>query len=84
MRIQPTDKSIGPGPASPAQPGPAASQSRPQRTDRVELSALSQGAGGLAPERLQELQSSLESDTYSVKSGDVSRRIVDFYLTQAE
>ena len=84
MRIQPTEKSLSPDPAAPAQPGSAASQSVPQRTDRVELSALSQGAGGLAPERLQELQYSLESDTYSVKSGDVSRRIVDFYLIQGE
>ena len=83
MRIQPSEKSFGPGPASPAQPDTAPPPSVPTGADHVELSALSQAAAGLAPERLQEIQSSLQSETYSVKAAEVSRRIVDFYLISA-
>ena len=80
MRIQPSDKSLGVEPASPAQPDTAAARSTPAGADRVELSSLSQVASGLAPQRLDEIQASVHAGTYEANAADVARRIVDFYL----
>jgi len=80
MRIQPSDKSLGVEPASPAQPDTAGSRSKATGSDRVELSNLSQGAAGLAPQRLEEIHASVQGGTYQANASDVARRIVDFYL----
>jgi hypothetical protein len=80
MRIQPSDKSLGVEPASPAQPDTAAARSKSAGADRVELSALSQVAAGLAPQRLDEIQARFKGGTYEANAADVARRIVDFYL----
>ena len=80
MRIQPSDKSLGVEPASPAQPETAVSRSKSTGADRVELSALSQTAAGLAPQRLDEIQASVHAGTYEANAAEVARRIVNFYL----
>jgi anti-sigma28 factor (negative regulator of flagellin synthesis) len=80
MRIEPTDKSFRVGPASPAHS--EATPATPARTgsDHVELSALSQAAGALSPQRVEEIQSQVSSGTYQVNAAAVSHSIVDFYL----
>jgi anti-sigma28 factor (negative regulator of flagellin synthesis) len=84
MRIEPTEKSIGIGPASPAQPDASATPSTPARADRVQLSVLSQAAAGLAPGRIEEIQADVKAGTYKVDAGEVSRRIVNFYSIPAD
>ena len=80
MRIEPTDKSLPVGPASPAHPeATPAAPARPG-SDHVELSVLSQAAGALSPQRVQEIQSQVNSGTYQVDAAAVSHAIVDFYL----
>jgi anti-sigma28 factor (negative regulator of flagellin synthesis) len=80
MRIEPTDKSFRVGPASPAhsEATPAA-PARPG-SDHVQLSAFSQAAGALRPQRVEEIQSQVSSGTYQVNAAAVSHSIVDFYL----
>ena len=80
MRIEPTDKSLRVGPASPAhsETTPAA-PARPG-SDHVELSVLSQAAGALSPQRIEEIQTQVNSGTYQVDAAAVSHAIVDFYL----
>ena len=80
MRIQPSDKSLGVEPASPAQPDSAAARPKSAGADRVELSALSQSAAGLGPQRLEEIQASVHAGTYEANAADVARQIVNFYL----
>jgi len=80
MRIQPSDKSLGVEPASPAQPDTAASRSKSTGADRVELSSLSQAAAGPAPQRLEAIQASVQAGTYEANASEVARSIVDFYL----
>ena len=80
MRIEPTDKSLRVGPATPAHSeGSPAAPARPG-SDRVELSVLSQAAGALSPQRIEEIQSQVNSGTYQVDAAAVSHAIVDFYL----
>jgi anti-sigma28 factor (negative regulator of flagellin synthesis) len=80
MRIEPTDKGFRVGPASPAQS--QATRKKPGRSgsDKVELSALAQSAGALSPQRVQEIQSQVNSGAYQVNAAEVSHSIVDFYL----
>ena len=80
MRIEPTDKGFRVGAAAPAQS--EATLNRPERSgsDQVQLSAFSQAAGALSPQRVQEIQSQVNSGTYQVNAGAVSHSIVDFYL----
>ena len=80
MRIQRSDKSLGIGPSSPAQPETAAHYSTPAPADRVELSALSQLAAGPAPSRLAEIHANFQAGKYEGDAAEVARRIVDFYL----
>jgi anti-sigma28 factor (negative regulator of flagellin synthesis) len=80
MRIEPTDKSFRVGPASPAHSeATPATRARPG-SDHVELSVLSQAAGALSPQRVEEIQSQVSSGTYQVNAAEVSHSIVDFYL----
>lgn len=80
MRIEPTDKSFRVGQASPAHSeATPATPTRPG-SDRVELSVLSQAAGALSPQRVEEIQSQVSSGTYQVNAAEVSHSIVDFYL----
>ena len=80
MRIEPTDKGFRVGPTSPAHP--EATPATPVRpgSDHVVLSALSQAAGALSPQRVEEIQSQVSSGTYQVDAAAVSHSIVDFYL----
>ena len=80
MRIQPTSKSLPADPLSPAQPESTPAPSR-RGSDRVELSALSQAAAGLSPDRLKEIQAALDAGTYEINPAKISRSIVEFYLT---
>jgi len=80
MRINPAGESVGVGPASSAQPNTDHPFPAPAGLDHVELSALSQAASGIGPERLAEMQASVGSGAYEVNSAETSRRIVDFYL----
>jgi anti-sigma28 factor (negative regulator of flagellin synthesis) len=80
MRIEPTDKSFRVGPASPAQPDAVPAARARSSSDHVELSALSQAAGGLSPQRIDEIQNQVNSGTYQVSAADVSHSIVNFYL----
>jgi anti-sigma28 factor (negative regulator of flagellin synthesis) len=80
MRIEPTDKTAGIGPASPAHSETPAHPSTPAGADHVELSVLSQAAAGLAPGRVQQIQEQLRAGTYQPDAGEVSRHIVEFYL----
>lgn len=80
MRIEPSGKSSPVGPASPAHPDTASPHPAPTGADHVVLSALSQAAGGLAPERLTEIQAEVSSGKYQPDAADISRSIVDFYL----
>jgi len=50
----------------------------------VQLSVLSQAAAGMEPGRLESIQSAVSSGTYQVDAGEVSRRIVEFYLIPTE
>ncbi|MBZ5596284.1 MAG: hypothetical protein LAP39_28900 [Acidobacteriia bacterium] len=80
MRIEPTDKSFRVGPASPAQPDTVPASPARSGSDHVELSALSQAAGGLSPQRLDEIQAQVTSGNYQASAAAVSHSIVDFYL----
>ena len=80
MRIEPSGKSSPVGPASPAQPDAHAPHPATTGADHVVLSALSQAAGGLAPERLAQIQAEVSSGKYQPDAADISRSIVDFYL----
>jgi anti-sigma28 factor (negative regulator of flagellin synthesis) len=80
MRIEPTQKNAGIGKSSPSQPETSQHVTTPARTDHVQLSVLSQAAAGLAPGRLEAIQSEVRSGTYQVNASEVSRHIVDFYL----
>jgi len=80
MRIQPTSKSFPADPLSPAQPE-TTSTPRRSTSDHVELSALSQSAVGLSPNRLKEIQVAFDAGTYDISPAAVSRAIVEFYLT---
>lgn len=80
MRIEPTDKSFRVDPASPAQPDAVPAAPNRSGSDHVELSGFSQAAGGLSPQRMEEIQSQLNAGTYQPSSSDVSRSIVEFYL----
>jgi len=80
MRIEPTDKSFRVGPASPAHSEASPVTRARQGSDHVELSALSQAASGLSPQRVEEIQSQVSSGTYQVNAAAVSHSIVDFYL----
>ena len=84
MRIEPTQKNAGIGKSSQTQPETPAHVSTPARADHVQLSVLSQAAAGLAPGRLEAIQSEVTSGTYQVSASEVSRRIVDFYLIPTE
>jgi len=84
MRIPPTGKSEGIGPASPVQSNSAPPALVPTGSDHVELSALSRAVAGLGPGRLQEIQTSVNAGTYEVNAAELSRRIVDFYLTRVD
>lgn len=80
MRIEPTDKSFRVEPAASAHAeGTPAAPARPS-SDHVELSALSQAAGALSPQRVEEIQAQVSSGTYQVSAADVSHSIVNFYL----
>jgi hypothetical protein len=46
----------------------------------VELSVLSQAAGALSPQRVQDIQSQVNAGTYQPSAAEVSHSIVDFYL----
>ena len=81
MRIQPTSKSAGIAPSSPVRTEtPASHATVASSTDRVDLSALSQGAGGMSPDRLEQIQAAVNSGSYEAPAAEVSRAIVDFYL----
>jgi hypothetical protein len=80
MRIEPSGKSNPVGSAAPAQPDAPARHPAPAGADRVELSALSQAAGGLAPGRLEQIHVEVSAGKYQPDAADVSRHIVDFYL----
>jgi anti-sigma28 factor (negative regulator of flagellin synthesis) len=80
MRIEPTQKNAGIGKASPSQPETSQHVATPARTDHVQLSVLSRAAAGLAPGRLEAIQSEIRSGSYQVNASEVSRHIVDFYL----
>jgi len=84
MRIEPTQKNAGIGKSSPSQPETPSHQTAPARADHVQLSVLSQAAAGLAPGRLEAIQSQVSSGTYRVNASEVSRRIVEFYLIPTE
>ena len=80
MRIEPTQKNAGIGKSSPSQPETSQHVTTAARTDHVQLSVLSQAAAGMAPGRLEAIQSEVRSGTYQVNASEVSRHIVDFYL----
>ena len=84
MRIQPTAKSTAIGPAAPAQPDSTHTAPETVTPDHVDLSALSQAAAGLTPQKLEKIQAEVGSGNYQVNAGEVSRRIVDFYLIPIE
>lgn len=84
MRIPPTGKSEPVSPASPAQPNAAAPAPPAAGTDHADLSALSRAVGGLGTGRLEEIQSAVNAGTYVVDAKELSRRIVDFYLTRVD
>ena len=79
MQIQPTGKSSGVGPSSPAHTGPSASVPAKAGADHVDFSMLSQVAAGLPRQRIEELQNQVNSGAYDVNAQEVSRHIVDFY-----
>jgi len=80
MRIEPTDKAFRVGPAIPAQSEVTPNSPGRQGSDHVELSVLSQAAGALSPQRVQEIQSQVNAGTYQPSAAEVSHSIVDFYL----
>jgi len=80
MRIEPTDKSSRVAPTSRPQSEPTPAAPARPGSDHVELSALSQAAGALSPERIEEIQSQVSSGTYQPSATEVSHSIVDFYL----
>ena len=80
MRIEPTDKSSRMGPTSRANSGATPATPARPGSDHVELSAFSQAAGALSPQRVEEIQSQVNSGTYQVNAAAVSHSIVDFYL----
>ncbi len=84
MRIQPTAKANEIGPTAPAQPDTSHAAPAAVSADHVDLSALSQAAAGPAPQRLEKIRNDVGSGSYQVNAGEVSRRIVDFYLIPIE
>jgi len=80
MRIEPTDKSFRVGPTSPTKPGSGSAAPVRSGSDQVQLSALSQAAGSLSPQHIEEIQAQVSSGTYHPSSADVSHSIVNFYL----
>ena len=80
MRIEPTDKSVRVGPASPAHTDATPVAPARSGSDHVELSVLSQAAGALSPQRIDEIHSQVNSGSYQVDAAAVSHAIVDFYL----
>lgn len=84
MRIESTGKNAPVRPASPGQPGTPAPPPAPAGTDRVDLSALSQAAAGLAPEKLEQIQAEINAGTYRPDAAEVSHSIVNFYLIPIE
>jgi anti-sigma28 factor (negative regulator of flagellin synthesis) len=80
MRIGPTNKNTPVGRSSPAQPSTPAAPPSPASADRVDLSALSQAASGLAPEKLEQIQAQVSAGSYRPDAAEVSHSIVDFYL----
>jgi len=84
MRIESTGKNTPVRPASPAAPGVPAAPPAPASADQVELSALSQSAAGLAPEKLEQIQAEVAAGSYKPDAAEVSQSIVDFYLIAPE
>lgn len=84
MRIESTGKNAPVRPASPGQQGTPAPPPAPAGTDRVDLSALSQAAAGLAPEKLEQIQAEINAGTYQPDAAEVSHSIVNFYLIPIE
>ncbi len=84
MRIEPTGKGAPVSRSSPAQPGTPAAPAAPAGSDRVDLSALSQAAAGLAPEKLEQIQAEVTAGSYHPDAAEVSESIVDFYLIPPE
>jgi hypothetical protein len=81
MRIQPTSKSAAIASSSPVRSETTASlPAVAASTDRVDLSALSQGAGGMTPDRLEEIQAAVNSGSYEAPPAEISQAIVNFYL----
>jgi len=80
MRIESTGKNTPVRPTGPAQPGTPAAPPSPAGADRVDLSALSQAAAGLAPEKLEQIQAQVSAGQYRPDAAEVSHSIVDFYL----
>jgi hypothetical protein len=84
MRIESTGKNSPVRPAAPATPGTAAPPPAPASADHVDLSALSQAAAGLAPEKLEQIQTEVSAGSYKPDAAEVSHSIVDFYLIPLE
>ena len=84
MRIESTGKNTPVRPASPATPGAPAPPPAPASADHVDLSALSQAAAGLAPEKLEQIQAEVTAGSYKPDAAEVSHSIVDFYLIPLE
>ena len=84
MRIESTGKNAPVRPASPATPGAPAPPPAPASADHVDLSALSQAAAGLAPEKLEQIQAEVSAGSYKPDAAEVSQSIVDFYLIPLE
>jgi len=84
MRIESTGKNAPVGPASPAQPGTQPAPPAPASADQVDLSALSQAAAGLAPEKLEQIHAEVNAGKYNPDPAEVSHSIVDFYLIPLE
>ncbi|HLM99415.1 MAG TPA: hypothetical protein VK335_09055 [Bryobacteraceae bacterium] len=84
MRIESTGKNAPVRPASAATPGAPAPPPAPASADHVDLSALSQAAAGLAPEKLEQIQTEVNAGSYKPDAAEVSQSIVDFYLIPLE
>lgn len=56
----------------------------PAGADSVDLSALSQAAAGLAPEKLEQIQAAVSAGKYQPDPAEVSHSIVEFYLIPLE
>ena len=84
MRIESTGKNQPVRPTSPGQPAAPPAPSAPAGADEVNLSALSQAAAGLAPEKLEQIQAEVNAGSYKPDAAEVSHSIVEFYLVQPE